>query len=361
MPGLGETTDFLTKLRRTTAGRSSPTANRKCVVTADFGVNPGALRMLSYTPERRPDHAPLVVVLHGCTQPGEAFAETGGWLALADRLGFAVLAPEQQAANNPNRCFNWFEPADTRRGQGEVASIAAMIAALVRSENLDAERVYIVGLSAGGAMAAAMLASYPELFAGGAVIAGLPSGAASNLQEALGAMRSGGRNTPALPAAVRPVRLSIWHGSADAVVSPANAQQIVDQWRQAASVGPNVLTRKEARRTHQTWSDGASTIELHLIQGMGHGVPLSTRTPGAVGDAAPFMLETGIPSTLEIADFWDLGAGALFAPSPEVEIEAAPSVGAPGIGAMVMNAVSPHIPQSVQDVIANALRTAGLR
>jgi poly(3-hydroxybutyrate) depolymerase len=141
--------------------------------TLAFGPNPGALKMLTYRPRRGGKGLPLVVVLHGCAQSAETFARQAGWLALADRYGFVVVAAEQSGASNPNRCFNWFEPQDSRRGEGEAASIAAMVAHAVRTQGVDPKQVYVTGLSAGGAMTAVMLVAYPEVFAGGAVVAGL--------------------------------------------------------------------------------------------------------------------------------------------------------------------------------------------
>ena len=147
---------------------------------ADFGSNPGALRMLVDLPEDLPSDAPLVVVLHGCTQRAVAFDRACGWSDLAARLGFALLLPEQRRANNPKRCFNWFTAGDTRRDAGEALSIRQMVDRMVAGSALDPGRVYVEGLSAGGAMAAAVVAAYPELFAGGAVIGGVPYGAATN-------------------------------------------------------------------------------------------------------------------------------------------------------------------------------------
>src|SRR5665213_3720211 len=163
---------------------------------APFAPNPGNLRMFRYLPRGLKTGAPLVVVLHGCGQTASGYALGAGWCQLADQLGFAVLAPEQKAVNNPNTCFNWFNPEDITRGEGEAASIAAMIATLTQTHKLDASRVFITGLSAGGAMAAVMLANYPELFAGGAIIAGLPFGAAANVRDALESMRSAPLRTP---------------------------------------------------------------------------------------------------------------------------------------------------------------------
>src|SRR5258708_122024 len=161
-----------------------------------FAPNPGNLRMFQYLPEGIRPGAPLVVVLHGCGQTAGGYDLGAGWSLLADQLGFAVLAAEQKAVNNPNTCFNWFNPEDIAHGEGEAASIAAMIQSLVQTHSLDVTRVFITGLSAGGAMTAVMLATYPELFAGGAIIAGLPFGAAANVRDALESMRSAPLRTP---------------------------------------------------------------------------------------------------------------------------------------------------------------------
>lgn len=150
----------------------------------DFGSNPGGLKAKCHLPEALPEGAPLVVVLHGCTQNVAAYDYYSGWSQLADRSGFALLYPEQQHANNSNLCFNWFLSNDTSRNSGEALSIRQMIQAMIVAHGLDARRVFIAGLSAGGAMTAAMLAAYPELFAGGAIIAGLPHGAATTIPEA---------------------------------------------------------------------------------------------------------------------------------------------------------------------------------
>ncbi|RVD47672.1 PHB depolymerase family esterase, partial [Mesorhizobium sp. M7A.F.Ca.ET.027.03.2.1] len=112
-------------------------------------------------PADLPDGAPLVVVLHGCTQNAAGYDRHSGWSQLADEGGFALLYPEQQRANNPNLCFNWFLPADTARDRGEVFSIRQMIETMVVAHGLDRKQIFVTGLSAGGAMAAAMIATYP--------------------------------------------------------------------------------------------------------------------------------------------------------------------------------------------------------
>ncbi len=136
-------------------------------------------------PPALPRHAPLVVVLHGCRQTAEEYERSAGWSHLARDRGFAVLYAEQRRANNPNVCFNWFRPSNVTRDRGEVGSIRQMIARMVALNKLDRRRIFITGLSAGGAMTAAMIAAYPELFAGAGIIAGLPFGAARDVSRAL--------------------------------------------------------------------------------------------------------------------------------------------------------------------------------
>ena len=140
----------------------------------DFGSNPGNLRMLAYAPENLPIGAPMVVALHGCSQDANAYDHGAGWSSLADRLGFLVVYPEQQLTNNPKNCFSWFLPGDTARGYGEALSIHQMVEHAIGKFGADPEKVFVTGLSAGGAMAVVMLATYPETFAGGAIIAGAP-------------------------------------------------------------------------------------------------------------------------------------------------------------------------------------------
>src|SRR6266404_5740023 len=161
-----------------------------------FAPNPGNLRMFQYLPQGLKPGAPLVVTLHGCGQTAGGYNLGAGWFQLADQTGFAVLAAEQKAVNNPHTCFDWFNPEDITRGEGEAGSIAAMIGTMVETHRLDAGRVFVTGLSAGGSMAAVMLATYPELFAGGAIIAGLAYGAAQNVRDALESMRTAPLHTP---------------------------------------------------------------------------------------------------------------------------------------------------------------------
>jgi poly(hydroxyalkanoate) depolymerase family esterase len=285
---------------------------------AAFGSNPGALRARFFVPENLPRGAALVVVLHGCTQTAAGYDHGSGWSRLAQEQGFAVLLPEQQRANNANLCFNWFVPEDITRDRGEVLSIRQMIEAMVTKHGLDRRRVFVTGLSAGGAMAAAMLATYPEVFAGGAVIAGLAYGSASTIPEAFDRMRGhGGPSKPELQRRLAQAtshkgtwpKISIWQGTADHTVAPENADALVAQWQGVHRVGASPARQETVDgQTRQVWcdADGHEVIEKYTIAGMGHGTPLKTGGEDGLGHAAPFMLEVGISSTRRMAAFWDL-------------------------------------------------------
>lgn len=320
---------------------------------AAFGANPGALRMLTHVPAGLPAGAPLVVVLHGCTQTAAGYDAGTGWSTLADRHGFALLFPEQQRSNNAHGCFNWFEPGDVTRGQGEVASIRSMIAHMTIGHGLDSRRVYVTGLSAGGAMTGALLATYPDVFAGGAIIAGLPYGAAANVKEALTAM-SHCRSLPAQdwgdhvrnasPAPRRRPTVAIWHGDADTTVTPGNALECAKQWTNVHGLreADGVEDRVDGM-PYRCWRDssGAMKVELFAVPGLKHGAPIDTHAEGdrGVGQAMPFILETNVSSTWRIARNWGLVTDI-----PWHAAEEPPA----------------RRPVSVEDILTQAFRAAGL-
>ena len=358
MRGLQATISRLTALRRGEAHGAE--GDGRLRELAAFAPNPGNLRALVYRPEGLDADAALVVVLHGCTQTAGGYDRGSGWSELADRHGFMLLYPEQKRANNPNLCFNWFAPSDARRGRGEARSIRAMIASLAATQAIDPARVFVTGLSAGGAMTAVMLATYPEVFAGGAIIAGLPFATANTLPEALERMRGGGvpgaARLSALAAEASSTRgrqpiLSVWHGSADHVVAPSNGDAIIAQWRGLHGVGeaPARIETVDGHR-RRTWTDfaGRAVIEQYEVAGMGHGVPLVTGGADGVGEAGPHMFETSISSTRHIARFWGLLGRAAANSNPRMEaVRLVEEPAAPG-------------PTGVAAVIENALRSAGL-
>ena len=286
------------------------------VAIDDFGRNPGDLRGYLHVPHDLPAHAPLVVVLHGCTQTAAAYDHGSGWSTLADRFGFALLFPEQQRANNPNLCFNWFSVEDTRRGSGEVESIREMVATAVERHGLDPARVFVTGLSAGGAMTSALLACHPELFAGGAIIAGLPFDTAHSVPEAMERMRGRGHDRTSLSDRVRAASahsgpwpmVSVWHGTADMTVAPVNAALIIDQWRELHRVGEPDIAEHVGGHTRRVWHDvaGRVVIEEYRVMAMGHGTPLATDGDEACGEPGPHMLSANISSPYRIAADWGL-------------------------------------------------------
>ena len=352
-------------LRSATGRPAAEDRDGPLVEIADFGANPGNLRMLVHAPEPLGPKPGLVVVLHGCTQTAQAYDFGSGWSTLADAHGFALLYPEQKSANNANTCFSWFDPAHTGRDRGEAASIRNMIERMADDLDIDRDRIFVTGLSAGGAMTNVMLATYPEVFAAGAVIAGLPYGGARNVHEAFRSMFSGAsRGAHEWGALVRGAsphegpwpKISIWHGDADATVVPSNAQEIVKQWTDVHAL-PHHATSLETHGGHhlRQWRDevGELRIEEHLIAGMSHGAPLTSAQGQGVGVAGPFMLDVGISSTLEIARFFGLVSAqapiVAQAPKKRVAKQASP-----------VEKPQPALLSSVEKTIAEALRKAGL-
>ncbi|MBL8394511.1 MAG: PHB depolymerase family esterase [Candidatus Accumulibacter sp.] len=285
----------------------------------DFGSNPGQLQMFTYVPAGLPANAPLVVVLHGCTQSAGSYNKGSGWSTLADRYGFALLLPQQRWNNNPLRCFNWFRPEDNAREKGEALSIRQMVDHLLSDHGLDRRRVYVTGTSSGGAMTAVMLATYPDVFAGGAVLAGVPYRTAQGLQEGLESIFQGRCRSPGewgeLVRAASPHQgpwptLSIWHGDADTSVKPVNAEELIKQWTNlhGLDLQPTLETTVDGY-PRRVWHGpaGEELIESYTVTGMAHGAALDPgAAPHQCGTAAPFFNAVGISSTHRIADFWGL-------------------------------------------------------
>lgn len=288
--------------------------------------NPAALEIVEHAPPSGKANA-IVVALHGCTQTAQAY-EGAGWNELADKAGFAVLYPQQTTANNGQRCFRWWDPAQVTRGQGEARSIAAMVEAA--KAKYGATRAFVTGLSAGGAMTVAMLAAYPDLFEAGAVMAGIPYGCAKSTNDSFTCMngkeQSGEVWAALLPADARakPPRVSVWTGDADYVVRPANAEQIVRQFA-AAHGSPDAkasATETVGGATHETFANG--NVERWTIAKMGHGTPVSPS--GGCGTAGAFLLDVKLCSTQKAAEFFGLtGDGTATSPPRD----AVPSSGEP--------------------------------
>ena len=288
-----------------------------------FGANPGNLRMLIAAPEGGSHRRrPLVVVLHGCGQTAAGYDAASGWSRLAARHGFAVLYAEQRRANNDQTCFSWFRPQDIARTGGEAESIREMVAKAITEFGIDVRRVFVCGLSAGGAMAAAMLATYPEVFAGGAVIAGLPYGAAASAGEAFEAMYGGKVKEPRVwGGLVRAAAagyagswpsIAVWQGTADRVVKPINTGELVKQWTDVHGVAAATpVEDKVGPAKRRVWSNasGRACVTEYTLAGMAHGAPVDDVDP-----PAPFFLPVGLSSTQQIASDFGLTAPPAMAP-----------------------------------------------
>ena len=285
----------------------------------DFGANPGALRMYKFLPTAIQAPAPLVVVLHGCSQGAADIDDESGWVEVAQRLGLALLLPEQRISNNSSLCFNWFEPGDITRDQGEAASIAQMVDRMSQDHAIDATRRFVFGVSSGGAMTAALLAAYPERFAGGASIAGIPVGCAFGLFEAFGCINPGvDREPSAWGDYVRLAsdhegpwpRLSVWHGDDDRDVALVNATELVEQWTDvhgADAIADETVQVGAHQRERFHDADGEVVVERYSLTDTGHGVPVDPG-PGEAqcGQAGTYFLDVDLCGAQLIAGFWGL-------------------------------------------------------
>ena len=352
--------DTIERLKRIRTAATIDLSSTRLKRLKHHGANPGNLVGWYQAPEHTGRPVALVVALHGCTQTAAGYDAGSGWSKLADDFGFSVLFPEQSRQNNPNLCFNWFSESDSQCDGGEARSIREMIDGMISDHDVDPTRVFITGLSAGGAMANAMLTAYPEVFAGGAIIAGLPYGVASTIPEAFDRMRGHGlpsrerlqqRHRSASTHAGRWPTISVWHGTADRTVDELNARAIVDQWKAVHGVADqparsDVVDGNE----HHTWTNesGLDAIELYRIGGMGHGTPIDTLS--GYGTQSPYMLDVGISSTELIARNWGL--------TPSFERRARPERAT--CTPIDKTKVERKNPNNIQDVIESALRSAGL-
>jgi poly(hydroxyalkanoate) depolymerase family esterase len=246
-----------------------------------FTAGARSLSYKLYIPSAVPvEPCSLVVMLHGCTQDPDDFAAGTKMNALAEEHGFLVVYPAQPRSANNMGCWNWFRPGDQIRDSGEPGMIAGLCRSVMAEHNVDPRRVYVAGLSAGGAMACVLADAYPELFAAVAIHSGLPTGSAQDVPSAFAVMRDGGGGQGLPVVGMRQVkRLAVptivFHGDADGTVHPRNGEVVFEQAAQAVAGGEAITERGRSaggrdftRRVIS--SDATPVIEHWLIHGAGH-------------------------------------------------------------------------------------------
>jgi poly(hydroxyalkanoate) depolymerase family esterase len=260
-----------------------------------FSAASGARPYRIFVPPELPAAPGLIVMLHGCTQSPEDFAAGTRMNQVAGAQGFLVLYPEQTTSANVQRCWNWFNPSDQQRDMGEPALIAGMTRAVMAEYGVDSRRVFVAGLSAGGAKAAIMGAAYPDLFAAIGVHSGLACGAAHDMPSAFAAMHGGkpGKGRLSIPTI-------IFHGDRDGTVNPQNAREVAAQLGtldaaqiERGQVPGGLAYTKSVRRDAQ----GCKKLEQWTIHGAGHAWSAGSFTepkgPDASGEMLRFFQESG--------------------------------------------------------------------
>ncbi|WP_216828375.1 extracellular catalytic domain type 1 short-chain-length polyhydroxyalkanoate depolymerase [Alkalihalobacterium elongatum] len=238
----------------------------------------------------------LMVMLHGCTQDANQFAAGTEMNVLAEEQGFIVLYPEQTSSANSSKCWNWFETAHQSRGSGEPAVIAGMVEQIINSYSIDLSKVYVAGLSAGGAMSVIMGATYPDIFSGIGVGAGLEYKAATNSLQAWTAMSSGGPDPiqqgrlayQAMGQQAKVLPTIVFHGNSDFTVQSINSYQVITQWAKTNDLAydgqENTYFYNQATEeiqgqvpggrsyTRSIYRDhlGNRLMEKYIVDGMGH-------------------------------------------------------------------------------------------
>lgn len=289
-----------------------------------FGSNPGNLTMYTYAPSTLPNNAPLVVVLHGCTQTASQYASESGWNALADIHGFYTVYPEQSMLNNGNRCFNWFMYGDQNRGNGEAASIKQMIDYMVSAYSIDTNRIFVTGLSAGACMTNVMLACYPDVFDKGAVMAGTPFKSSTSALTASSAMYGLVTNTPVQwgdsvrhqnPSYTGPFpKVAVFQGGSDMVVNINNVTEQVKQWtnvhatdQTADLIQANFNGNSLVTKTSYYNAASLPVVETYTISLMGHAIAVD---PGVCyqqgGTTGTYASDVNFYSSFWAAHFFNI-------------------------------------------------------
>ena len=316
---LGETVDLLKRmglasnLRQPTAPRNDvplpePVPTGAIFLSLSFACDAGQRKYKLYIPAcTNGSPRPLVIMLHGCTQDPDDFAAGTGMNRLAEELNFLVAYPEQSAGFNQMRCWNWFNPNHQMRGRGEPAIIAGIARSIIAKQNVDPGCVFAVGLSAGGAMAAVLGATYPDIFAGIGIHSGLPPGVANDVPSAFAAMRNqlatcmvtkraGTAGISGVP------RTIVFHGTADTTVHPDNGSRLFAEACSGQSLSNSIrdgiaLGGRRYSVSQAVSASGETIAEYWLVHGAGHawsgGRPAGSYTdpegPNASGEMLRFF------------------------------------------------------------------------
>ena len=258
-----------------------------------------------FTPSRSTNAPmPLVVMLHGCTQTPDDFAAGTQMNILAEQFGFVVAYPAQSSSANSMGCWNWFNSADQQRDKGEPGLIAGIARQIMADYDIDTKQVYVAGLSAGGAMAAVLGMTYPDLFAAIGIHSGISCGAATDVVSALRIMKRGASHVT-MPTSSRPVPTIVFHGDRDRTVNPSNADDVLEQFDLAGASAQYVTTSEKSAdgmgytKSVQLNDAGIAVFEKWLIHGAGHawsggstgGSYTEPRGPDASCEMIRFFLE----------------------------------------------------------------------
>lgn len=292
------------------------------VEITDFGTNKGNLEMYVYKPVNNDMEMPLVIVLHGCVQTATEIAEQSGWNTLAESKNFMVIYPQQKVENNLNKCFNWYNEIDISRKGGESETIIEMIQYAVKNFNIDTSKIFVGGISAGGAMTNVLLVNYPDLFYSGAVLSGIPFKAANDLTTAYVAMQGNMEKTnEEWVAAVSNnnpnydgefPKVVIFHGVDDPFVNIRNAEIIEMQWKGIHKIDtePTIVPEFNGNSdiTKTTYfKNNCPVIVKYEINNLGHAMAVD---PGLEkqqgGNVARFAVDKNFHATYWAAKFFGL-------------------------------------------------------
>lgn len=290
------------------AGPALSDADGPLTEIADFGANPGNLRMQVYLPHDLRDGAALVVVAHGCFQTVDQVVEHTGWIELADEYRFALLFPQTGKGNEPfGGCFRTWYPEHQKRGAGEPLSIRNQVLWLLDAHALDADHVFMTGQSSGGLVTSVMLASYPELFAAGAVQSAYPYRCADAFEELAPCSLAQRSKSPAEWAAlvldaapgydgVRP-RIALWHGGADVLIVPANLDLQLQQWAGVLGIDSEAGAEDSIDgQVRHRYADGEGTVQIEtvVVAGMDHAIAIDPDGTPACGSTAPYIVDADV-------------------------------------------------------------------